>query len=71
MEEIKAMIASGNLVVALALLTERLTKELSANGSSTVFELLHETMAAAIANDRIIFFILVFIYIIINKVVQR
>ena len=27
MEEIKAMIASGNLVVALALLTERLTKE--------------------------------------------
>ena len=27
MEEIKTMIASGNLVVALALLTERLTKE--------------------------------------------
>ena len=27
MEGIKAMIASGNLVVALALLTERLTKE--------------------------------------------
>ena len=27
MEEIKAMIASDNLVVALALLTERLTKE--------------------------------------------
>ena len=27
MEEIKAMIASGNLLVALALLTERLTKE--------------------------------------------
>ena len=27
MEQIKAMIASGNLVVALALLTERLTKE--------------------------------------------